>query len=269
MNCKICNSNSNHFLDSTIFKEKQPIAYYKCTSCGFIQTEEPYWLEKAYSSVIAKTDIGLISRNIVFSDLTESILNHFFADTKKALDYGAGFGMFVRIMRDKGYNFLWYDDYCQNIFAETFEGSLSEKYDVLTAYEVFEHLPDPIDVLEKLLNLSDTIIFSTVLNDGIDDFNAWWYRAEASGQHISFHSTRSLQYLAKKYNLNYYHANGKTLHVFTKKTLNELHFNLLFNTNDTRANRLKRMLMIKPFKKKESLLQSDFDRLIKKQLLNT
>jgi 2-polyprenyl-3-methyl-5-hydroxy-6-metoxy-1,4-benzoquinol methylase len=262
MNCKICNSTSIHFLDSTIFKEKQKIAYYKCSSCGFIQTEEAYWLEKAYSSVIAKTDIGLISRNIIFSNLTETMLDHFFSDTKKALDYGAGFGMFVRIMRDKGYHFLWHDDYCQNLFAETFEGTLTEKYDVLTAYEVFEHLPNPIETLEKLLSLSDTIIFSTVLNDGIEDFDTWWYRAEASGQHISFHSTQSLQFLAKKYNLNYYCANGKTLHVFTKKTINENHFNLIFNTNNTRINRLKRRLLIKPIVKKESLLQKDHKKII-------
>lgn len=268
MNCKICNKTSTHFLDSTIFKEKTKIAYYKCTSCHFIQTEEPYWLEKAYSNVIAKTDIGLISRNIIFSNLTESILNHFFSDTKKALDYGAGFGMFVRIMRDKGYNFLWHDDYCENLFAETFEGSLNEKYDVLTAYEVFEHLPNPIENFEKLLSLSDTIIFSTVLNDDVIDFETWWYRAEASGQHISFHSTKSLQYMAKKYQLNYYSANGKTLHVFTKSKINEEHFNLIFNTNDTRLNRLKRRLIIKSVQKKESLLQSDFEKIINKVLNN-
>ncbi len=268
MNCNICNHTSDLFLTSTIFKEKTKISYYKCSNCGFIQTEEPYWLEKAYSDVIAKTDIGLIYRNNIFSNITESILDNFFSTTKKALDYGAGFGIFVRIMRDKGYNFLWYDDYCQNLFAETFEGKLDEKYDVLTAFEVFEHLPNPIETVEKLLTLSDTIIFSTVLNDGVTDFDKWWYRTEVSGQHVSFYSEKSLNFLAKKYKLNYVSCNNKSLHVFTKKEINKNNFNLLFNNSNTIIERLKRKLITKKIPQKETLLQKDHEKIINK-ILNT
>jgi len=31
------------------------------------------------------------------------------------LDYAAGYGLFVRLMRDAGYNFRWSDLYCQNL----------------------------------------------------------------------------------------------------------------------------------------------------------
>jgi len=33
------------------------------------------------------------------------------------LDYAAGYGLFVRLMRDAGYNFRWSDLYCQNLFV--------------------------------------------------------------------------------------------------------------------------------------------------------
>ncbi len=267
-NCKICKSESDFFLESTIFKEKTKISYYKCQQCNFIQTEEPYWLEKAYSDVIAKTDIGLIYRNIIFSNLIENILDNFFEETKTALDYGAGFGMFVRIMRDKGYNFLWYDDFCDNLFAETFEGKLTEKYDVLTAFEVFEHLPNPIETLEKLLTISNTIIFSTVLNDDVTDFDKWWYRTEVSGQHVSFYSEKSLQILAKKYEFNYLACNGKSLHIFTKKNINQSQFNLLFNNSNSILDRIKRKLILKKTPQKESLLQKDHTKIVN-QILNS
>jgi len=34
------------------------------------------------------------------------------------LDYAAGYGLFVRLMRDAGYNFRWSDLYCQNLLFE-------------------------------------------------------------------------------------------------------------------------------------------------------
>ena len=55
--------------------------------------------------------------------------------------------MFVRIMRDKGFNFYRQDIHCQNLFAKHFDISnikITEKFDLLTAIEVFEHLEDPM-----------------------------------------------------------------------------------------------------------------------------
>ena len=46
-------------------------------------------------------------------------------------------------MRDKGYDFYWQDIYSKNLYATDFEYTKNTKYEMLTAYEVFEHLPDP------------------------------------------------------------------------------------------------------------------------------
>lgn len=48
--------------------------YYRCPNCGFICTEEPYWLDEAYSSAIASTDIGVIMRNMLLRDKVSAIL---------------------------------------------------------------------------------------------------------------------------------------------------------------------------------------------------
>jgi hypothetical protein len=62
MQCNICNSASLPFAKGIVLG-KYDIQYYLCGHCGFIQTESPYWLDEAYLSPIATSDIGLIGRN--------------------------------------------------------------------------------------------------------------------------------------------------------------------------------------------------------------
>ena len=59
MKCKICGSEASSF-DSARILRKYDVDYFECPYCGFIQTEEPYWLTEAYSSAITSSDIGLV-----------------------------------------------------------------------------------------------------------------------------------------------------------------------------------------------------------------
>ena len=134
-----------------------------------------------------------------------------------ALDYGAGYGMFVRMMRDYGFNFYWYDKYCENLFAKTFE-SKYEHYDILTAFELFEHLSNPYADIDKIVKLSDSIIFSTELvPNNVPAVKDWWYYSPETRQHISFYTKKALNIIASKYGLNYVGTN--TLHAFTIRKL--------------------------------------------------
>ena len=49
--CKICQGET-----ATVFSKmvlgKHEVAYHRCGSCGFVQTDEPFWLEETYASVI-------------------------------------------------------------------------------------------------------------------------------------------------------------------------------------------------------------------------
>ena len=64
--CSICNCEKKEFLRAKILY-KYEIKYLFCENCGFLQTEEPYWLEEAYSNAIADTDTGVVARNIAIS----------------------------------------------------------------------------------------------------------------------------------------------------------------------------------------------------------
>ena len=58
------------------------------------------------------------------------------------LDFGGGYGVFTRWMRDEGYDFFHYDQHCPNLFAPGHEADISGsvRYELATAFEVFEHI---------------------------------------------------------------------------------------------------------------------------------
>ncbi|MFA5403428.1 MAG: class I SAM-dependent methyltransferase [Ignavibacteria bacterium] len=255
MICKICSSNSEIFSRAEILN-KYSIQYFKCPECGFIQTEEPYWLEEAYSEVINRSDIGLLARNLELSKTTKAILLFLFDKRKKFLDYGAGYGVFVRLMRDFGFDFYWMDKYSGNLFAKDFEAKHSDKFELLTAYEVFEHLVQPVEEVANMLRYSDNILFSTFLIPSNEPKpEEWWYYALDHGQHIALHSRKSLEVLANKFGLNFY-TNGKNLHLFSKKKKNDFIFKTLSFPYVSG--------LLNPFLSKKSLLDNDYKLVVEK-----
>lgn len=258
MLCKICQNESYEVFQTLVLKEYF-VKYFKCSSCQFIQTEEPFWLEKAYESAITDLDIGLVGRNIHYSGLIKQIITKWFDSEAKFLDYGGGYGMFVRLMRDSGLDFYRYDIYCENLFSKYFDYSdlpESQKFEALTAFEVFEHLSNPIEEIEKMFLYSDSIIFSTELqpNEEVTP-ESWWYFVPETGQHIALYSRKSLQYIADHFEANL--SSRGHLHLLTKKKgvdLRQLE-DLTFKS------RLKRKLssFLKDKENNTSLLQADFN----------
>lgn len=224
MNCKICNETAQiAFKEKVLFKYE--VAYYHCTHCNFIMTEQPYWLPEAYSQALTNADTGILVRNQYFLERVAIILYKLFGMDKDYLDYGGGYGVFTRMMRDLGFNYYWQDKYAQNLLARGFEHKPGKKYSAITAFEVFEHLDDVHSELEEMLKYSDTIIFSTLLHGSEVPSKDWWYYAFNHGQHIALYSQKSLEILGKKFGLNLY-SNGTNLHMFTRKKFNSAFFTI-------------------------------------------
>lgn len=214
--CNICDFDSSPFANAVILG-RYDIQYYSCGHCGFIQTETPFWLEEAYSLAIARSDIGLIGRNTKLAGFCSALIPMFYHRGSTFLDYGGGNGMFVRMMRDRGFDFYWYDKYASNQFAEGFELPEGEKFSLVTAFEVFEHLPQPLDTIHEMFHHADTLIFTTRLMPrwGVLP-NDWWYFALDTGQHISMYSKESLALIAKKFNVKL-SSNGVSIHVLSPR----------------------------------------------------
>jgi hypothetical protein len=220
MNCKICQSSSQKIFTAKILY-KYDVDYYQCTHCGFGQTEKPYWLEEAYLSSMNLSDTGVMYRCERMSKITTSLLFLFFKTKGKFLDYAGGFGVFTRQMRDIGFDFYWQDPYTKNEIARGFEGSLDQKYDVVTTFESFEHFDNTLQEIEKIVKLTDTIILTTdLIPRPAPAHSNWWYYASEHGQHISFYSQDSFKVIAKKFEMNYY--NAMNVHVLTKKKIGVL-----------------------------------------------
>lgn len=261
--CLVCSEQLSKMFEKKILG-KYFVSYHKCQSCSFIQTETPYWLEEAYSSAISYLDIGLISRNLHYQSLVSHIIRSSFDPKERFLDYGGGYGMFVRMMRDQGFDYYRQDIYCENLFANYFDvqdlPASERKFGLVTAFEVMEHLVDPVEELKKILAYSKNFLFSTELQPA-SNLEDWWYLAPETGQHIAFYTQASLQKLADRFGL-YFYTNGKTLHLFTEKP---------FASNPLGVQQRKAGLMVRGLKKlkrivskpkaqeERSLLQADFE----------
>jgi hypothetical protein len=209
--------------------QKYDIDYFQCSSCGFIQTEEPYWLEESYRSPINTEDTGIIKRNILFGKRTSATLFYLFDKKGCFLDYGGGYGLFVRIMRDCGFNFYWNDPFTENLFARGFEydPAHTPKIELITSFECFEHFADPMQEIEKMLLISPSILFSTeTFSSGTPNPDTWMYYYFSHGQHISLFSLSSLRYVAQKHGMHFY-TNNKSFHLLTHRSVNNLLFNSL------------------------------------------
>lgn len=200
---------------------KYDIKYYQCEDTGFIQTEEPFWIEEAYTKAITKLDIGLVHRNQIISERISKILLKQFNPKAKFLDFAGGYGMLTRMMRDRGFDFYHTDKYCTNLFAEYFDlidvpGGTG--FEAVTAFEVIEHMIDPVRDLTEILKFSDNLLFSTELQPQttLQSINDWWYFIPETGQHISLFTERALEYIAQTLGYNFY-TDGKSLHLFTKR----------------------------------------------------
>jgi hypothetical protein len=196
--CTICGSETRLSHRATVLS-RYDVAYLYCAHCGLLQTEEPYWLDEAYSDAIALSDTGLLTRNIAVAMRLTALLTFAFPRRVRCVDAGGGYGVLTRLMRDIGFDFYWTDPFCANLFAKGFEADRDGgQFPVITAFEVMEHLHDPIAFMRQVLAKyhGESFAFSTQLFEGSPPPLEWPYYSFETGQHVSFYQRRTLGYIA-------------------------------------------------------------------------
>lgn len=226
MECKICGQNSKEIFTHQILNQFD-VKYFQCPHCNFVQTENPFWLEIAYQDSMNFGDTGQLIRNENAAKVITALVYFFFNKKGKFLDYAAGYGILVRKMRDIGLDFYWFDKFTPNLIGKGFERDNKPcRFEMITSFECFEHLENPVQEIEILLKETDSILFTTnLVSAPAPKPEDWWYYGFSHGQHISLYNKKTIAYLAKKFNLNFYSKNG--FHLLTKRKINSIYFKLV------------------------------------------
>lgn len=185
-----------------------PIVYVLCTGCQFCFAPEfAQWTFRDFEERIYNQDYALFDPDYLdirprgnAEDLDSTLGEQ--KSQIRHLDFGGGNGMMSRLMREAGWQSFSYDPF---VDRELDSASLGQ-FNLITAFEVFEHVPDAsrlVRDLSSLLAPNGIILFTTVVSD--DRIVAgrppsWWYAAPRNG-HISLFSKKSLAILAARENL--------------------------------------------------------------------
>jgi len=181
------------------------VYYAICTRCGFTSCDtlrewsDQDYLERIYNEDYIRFDPDYERvRPLANAKLIQSI----FRDAKphiRHLDYGGGNGVLSDQLREQGWDSKSFDPFPSN------NGGLERmgKQNLITAFEVFEHVPNPNVIMANMVKLIDDdglILFSTLLSDTFIKPHSridWWYCAPRNG-HVSLFSRKSLTLLAEK-----------------------------------------------------------------------
>lgn len=175
------------------------VTIFQCPRCDLMQTEYPYWISEAYSKALTLLDTGAVQRAQLTAGLTIGVARVLgLGRGQRGIDFGGGHGLYVRMMRDRGFDFRWTDRYAENLFARGFEGDLAARHDLLTAFEVFEHLVDVAADLATIFQAGHRyVLVGTLLHSGYRD--EWWYYTNGTGQHVAFYSARTMRFIADRF----------------------------------------------------------------------
>ena len=163
-NCPLCKSKKNNFLFY-----KNGGRYVKCQSCSLIflnPSFTDYHLAKYYenmhdaqSKVIAKE---LIFYNRIYSYGLTAILKNISKKTKSILDIGCSSGVFLNLAQKKGFKTNGVElkkkemviaQKRHKIFSKDFltiANTINEKFDVVTMWDVIEHIKDCHEMLKNI-----------------------------------------------------------------------------------------------------------------------
>jgi len=233
--CPVCDSRTD-FFDVVDFNKScgdstarstglsgTPIYYSKCSVCGFLFAPEIHawseseFQEKIYNEDYVKFDGDYLEKRPVDNVALVEQLFGKQKDKIRHLDYGGGNGLLSRLLIENGWNSNSFDPFPNSGVNLELLG----KFNLITAFEVFEHVSNIHRMMENLrLSLAPggVIALSTLLTDGqVDDKErlCWWYAAPRNG-HISLFSMRSLNLLASMHGLTVQHLN-QNLHVLKYK----------------------------------------------------
>jgi 2-polyprenyl-6-hydroxyphenyl methylase/3-demethylubiquinone-9 3-methyltransferase len=153
------------------------------------------WTPEEFQSRIYNGDYGLVDPDYMETrpNGNARLVGESFVESRgwmRILDFGGGSGALAERLRGQAYEAETYD-----LFSE-WKQHPTGKFDLVTAFEVMEHVPSPRETTAEMAGLmkdEGAILFSTLLQpeDILREGLGWWYAAPRNG-HISLYTTAAL-----------------------------------------------------------------------------
>lgn len=164
-------------------------ALVKCTVCGFARFRDMHaWTPEIFRERIYNKDYHLCDPP--FEEERPARLARWLAplcEGQRLIDYGGGEGRTAALLRDQEIDAVAFDPFYSG------ESLPDWRADIVTAFEVVEHVPAQRALFSTLLDLlapGGVVVFSTLLQPETLAPD-WWYASPRNG-HVSFHTEASL-----------------------------------------------------------------------------
>lgn len=242
INCLMCGKSKHallHTFDSGYNPDLKGLKVVKCNKCGFVYTNpQPSIKELATLYPDSLHQRKRKSKLRFLKELYEKKrLGMVLKEAKKAnkhpkkiLDIGCSNGFFLKLAKSKGLDIYGTEigkkqinylkkNLTKNIYESEKELIGKEKFDIITAFDVIEHLPDPeafIKNCSKLLRKNGLLVILTMVLD------SWSYKkfkgrvSWISDQHLYYFTRKKLKMLLKRNKLKTYKIityNNSLLHL--------------------------------------------------------
>ena len=141
---------------------------WRCSQCQSLHSKEEVDLDRYYRRYPIHTHRLDDVTRLAYQNRLRSIQKCGVGRSVKILDYGCGHGVFVEFLRQSGFDATGYDAY---VDAYSDKGALTASYDVITAYDVIEHVNEPRDLFYRLatyLKPGGVLVVGTPAADQID-----------------------------------------------------------------------------------------------------
>ncbi|MCD4827258.1 MAG: class I SAM-dependent methyltransferase [Acholeplasmataceae bacterium] len=192
--CKLCKSKHTISYKHPSFN----MIFHECKDCEVIYKDRFNRVSEAKEKLIYDQH-----QNSLENTGYVNYLNNFldaavypFIKSGKALDFGSGPNPVLSQLLNA--QDLFHCDIYDYYYAKN-EEVFKNKYDLITSTEVFEHLDNPLDILNRfyeILNDSGIVSIMTLFHPKDEsDFFEWFYIRDPS--HITFYTPKTFEILAK------------------------------------------------------------------------
>lgn len=236
MRCTICESPNVNLIcrDHPGYSEEIRFDVFECLDCSsqFVRVEAEQ--KKVYEQIYSESNAGWYNRYYRYAKevkskddplrFLSSMESAYFPTYRylkgkaglKVLEVGCGYGYLSYSMKSKGFDVTAIDisekavgfarenfgDYFRNVSISDLDGAVSEKFDLIIATEVIEHLVDPSLFLKECLRLLKTggsILITTPNRDYYSAASIW--QTDLPPLHLTWISTKGMSALARKHGL--------------------------------------------------------------------